>query len=403
MTTTESGQAPTCPVKDFDYRVPGPAESHFEMYDALREEQPWYRNEMSPGFWTMVNHEGILEVMQNPAVFSNSVVTVFDPDPAYKWIPMMLDGAEHLTWRRLLGPLFSPKQTDLIDEKVREHARNLVAKIAAKGECDFIKEFAQPFPATVFLELMGMPIEEFGTFMEWEAALLHTSLSTPQEIQARLDAMTQIQNRFRELIAERRLDPREDLISKAMGFQIDGEPIAEEDLLNFCMFLFQAGLDTVAVTLGWSAWHLATHPADRRRITDDPESIPRAVEEFTRVYASVISARKASEDREVQGCPIKAGDLINIPLNASARDEVAFERAKEVDIDRHPNNHIAFGAGPHRCLGSHLARREMKIAMEEWHRLIPEYRLADGADPQETGRLIGLTSLPLVWDVAATD
>lgn len=400
MTTTDPAAAPaTCPVKNFDYRVLGPVMSHFETYDELREEQPWYRNEMAPGFWTMVNHEGILEVMQNTDVFSTQSVTVFDPNPAYKWVPMLLDGDEHLAWRRLLGPIFSPKQIEKLDDHVRSRAVELIEEIAPRGECDFMADFAHKFPTSIFLELMGLPVEELPQFMEWESALLHASLGTEEEVQARLDAMTQIQERFKGLIAERRQNPADDIVSRVMEFEIEGEPVPDSDLLSLCLFLFMAGLDTVSVSLGWSFWHMATHEADRKRVAEDPSVTPHAVEEFIRVYASIISARKATEDTAVQGCPIKKGEMVNIPLNASTRDESAFDRAKEVVIDRFPNNHIAFGAGPHRCLGSHLARRELRIAIDEWHKRIPDYRLVDGVVPQETGRLVGLTTLPLVWDV----
>lgn len=402
MTTTHETDpqgAAKCPVKNLDYRAFGPVGSHHATYDALRDEHPWFRNEMEPGFWTMMDHEGILEVLQNPEIFSSSVVTVFDPEPKFKWIPEMLDGEEHFKWRKLLGPLFSPKQVENLETKVRDRARELVEQIQPLGKCDFMAAFAHQFPTSIFLELMGMPVEELPTFLKWEYDLLQSPLATPEDVQARLDAMTMIQARFKDLIGERKAEPRDDILSQAIGFQIDGEPVAESDLLSFCLFLFMAGLDTVSVTLSWSYWHLSNHPEDRRRVATEPEVIPHAIEEFLRAYSSVIAARKATTDHEVRGCPIKAGDLVALPLNGSTRDEAAFENAKEVIIDRFPNNHIAFGAGPHRCLGSHLARRELKIALEEWHKLIPEYRLVEGSVPDETGRLIGLTTLPLEWDV----
>ena len=394
-----SVETPKCPVKDWDYRVQGPAMSHFEEFDRLRDETPWYRNEMEPGFWTMVNHEGMLEVFQNPAVFTNQAVTVFDPNPAYKWVPLMLDGEEHLEWRRLLGPLFSPGRVEKLDEHIRERAVELIEEIAPRGECDFIADFAQKFPTSIFLELMGLPVEELPQFMKWEAALLHTSLGTPEEVQARMDAMMQIRERFTGLIAERRENPLDDIVSKAAQFEVHGAPIEDAELLSFCVFMFMAGLDTMTVSLGWSFWHMANHEADRKRVAEDPSKTPQAIEEFLRVYASVISARKATEDVEVQGCPIKAGDMVSLPLSAATRDGAAFERADEVVIDRPSTNHIAFGAGPHRCLGSHLARRELRIAIDEWHKRIPNYRMAENAELEETGRLIGLTSLPLVWEV----
>jgi len=162
--------------------------------------------------------------------------------------------------------------------------------------------------------------------------------------------------------------------------------------------MFMAGLDTVAAALGYALYHFATHPGDRQRIVADPALIPAATEEILRVYAFTIPARKVSKDIEVGGCPIAAGSMVQLPIRAATRDSSAFAGGADVRIDRTPNNHIAFGAGPHRCLGSHLARHELIIALEEWHKRIPAYRLADAAAIFEVGRSSGPDSVPLRWD-----
>jgi cytochrome P450 len=405
MTQTEprrSGPAPgTCPVHNFNYTELVPVGTWHDKYDELHAQSPLYWNEFGPGFWTVLNYEGILEVLQHPETFSSSVVTALDPDPQYKWIPEMLDGNEHFQWRKQLGPLFSPKSIEKLEAKVRQRAIDLIEEIVARddGGCDLMAEFAQRYPTTIFLELMGLPVDELDQFMEWEHAILHSPIADADPSRdRRLQAMQAVMGRFAAIIAERRLDPRDDIVSKALTFEIDGKPVSDEDLLSFCLLMFMAGLDTVAVSLGWIFRHLAGHPEDRRRIVDEPELIPTAIEEFLRAYAIVIPARKVVRDTEIQGCPMKAGDMVNIPLAGATRDEAAFRDAKTVDIERTPNNHIAFGAGPHRCLGSHLARRELRIALEEWHKRIPEYRLVPGSELFETGGQLGLTSLPLEWD-----
>jgi cytochrome P450 len=405
MTQTEprrSGPAPgTCPVHNFNYTELVPVGTWHDKYDELHAQSPLYWNEFGPGFWTVLNYEGILEVLQHPETFSSSVVTALDPDPQYKWIPEMLDGNEHFQWRKQLGPLFSPKSIEKREAKVRQRAIDLIEEIVARddGGCDLMAEFAQRYPTTIFLELMGLPVDELDQFMEWEHAILHSPIADADPSRdRRLQAMQAVMGRFAAIIAERRLDPRDDIVSKALTFEIDGKPVSDEDLLSFCLLMFMAGLDTVAVSLGWIFRHLAGHPEDRRRIVDEPELIPTAIEEFLRAYAIVIPARKVVRDTEIQGCPMKAGDMVNIPLAGATRDEAAFRDAKTVDIERTPNNHIAFGAGPHRCLGSHLARRELRIALEEWHKRIPEYRLVPGSELFETGGQLGLTSLPLEWD-----
>jgi cytochrome P450 len=387
-----------CPVKTFDYTETRPAGTWMRTYDELRAERPWYRNEFGPGFWMMLNYQGILQIMQDADTFSNSSVTALDPNPPFKWIPEMLDGSEHRQWRHQLGPLFAPGAVDRLTPKIHQRAVELIEPLVAQGHCDFMADFAQKFPTTIFLELMGLPVEELDQFMAWEHAILHAGSGDEQAQQAQIEAMMTVMGRFATLIAERREDPRDDIISKAIHYTIDDEPVSDADLLSFSLLMFMAGLDTVSVSLGWSFLHLASNPQDRARIAADPGMLPTAIEEFLRAYAIVVPSRKVTKDVEIQGCPMKAGDMVLIPINAATRDDVAFPDGQSVDITRKPNNHIGFGAGPHRCLGSHLARREMKIAMEEWHRRVPEYRLAEGAQMMEAGGQLGLNTLPLVWE-----
>lgn len=397
MTTSE--QADTVPVVTFDYTTTEPEGTWFRRYDELRAQFPWYRNEFGPGFWTVCNYEGILQVMQNHEVFSNSVVTALDPEPVIKWIPEMLDGDEHKQWRRQLGPLFAPRAVALMETTVRQRAIEIIDGLVDRGACDFMGDFANRFPTTIFLEMIGLPVDELDQFLEWEHGILHAGGSDEEKLQSQMTSMFSVMGRFSTIIAERRVEPRDDLVSTALTYEIDGEPVSDQDLLSFCLLMFMAGLDTVSVTLGWAFLHLARNDGDRERIVNDPATIPTAVEEFVRAFAIVIPARKVMADIEIQGCPMKAGDMVNIPLNAATRDEAAFTDAATVDITRTPNNHIGFGAGPHRCLGSHLARQELRIALEEWHRRIPNYRVAPGAQMLESGSQLGLESLPLEWEV----
>lgn len=406
MTTSE--QATTVPVVTFDYTTTEPEGTWFAKYDELRAQFPWYRNEFGPGFWTVCNYQGILQIMQNPQAFSNSVVTALDPEPVVKWIPEMLDGDEHKQWRRQLGPLFSPGAVERLESTVRQRAVDIIDGLVERseasaatgkgqGSCDFMADFATRFPTTIFLDLMGLPVEELDQYLAWEHDILHAGGSDEEKLQKQIGAMMAVMGRFATVIAERREEPRDDIVSKALTYEIDGKPVTDEDLLSFCLLMFMAGLDTVSVTLGWMFLHLARNDEDRQRIVAEPAIIPTAVEEFVRAYAIVIPARKVMQDVNVQGCPMKAGDMVNIPLNAATRDEAAFPDAATVDITRKPNNHIGFGAGPHRCLGSHLARQELRIALEVWHERIPNYRVAPDAQMLESGGQLGLESLPLVW------
>lgn len=398
MSTTEP--ASKCPVHEFNHYAELPFGEKLAFYDKLREEAPIVRNEFANGHYIVTRYEDILRSYQNPKVFSNSAVTVFNPNPTFRWIPQMLDGEEHKQWRKQLNPLFSPKHVAKLEDKVRERARVLIEEIAERGSCDFMQDFALQYPSFIFLDLMGMPFEDLDTFLHWEDEILHASGSAEETAQRRAKATAELTEYFRELINQRRAEPQDDLISKAIAFEIDGEPTTQEDLESFCILMFMAGLDTVTATLGTTFLHLATHQEDRQAIVDDPELIPSAIEEMLRAYAIVIPSRKVLEDTEVAGCPIKAGEMVCLPLNLATRDETAFEDATEVKLDRSPNNHIAFGAGPHRCVGSHLARRELRIALEEWHRVIPEYRLSPNSHPTEKGGQLGPTGdIFLEWDV----
>jgi cytochrome P450 len=245
---------------------------------------------------------------------------------------------------------------------------------------------------------MGLPVEELDQFLAWEAGILHGDNSTAEGRELAGRSMMEVIGYFAQLVEQRRADPRDDIVSRALTFDLDGRPPTHEELMAFCLLMFMAGLDTVTQNLNYAMWHLASTPSDRERIVADPGLIPGAVEEVVRAFAIVIAARKATEDTVVAGCPVRKGQMIAVSLASANRDEELFADGTQIRIDRSPNNHIGFGAGPHRCLGSHLARREMKIALEEWHRRIPSYRLADGSPPVEHGGMYGLSSVRLVWD-----
>jgi cytochrome P450 len=389
--------ADRCPVLRYSPHEPRPIGEWAAFFDQLRADAPVVRNTFADGYYVLTRYEDILGAYQDPETFSNDAVTVLEPDPSYLWIPHML-GDEHRQWRRLLGPDFSPTTIGKLDDRIRSWAIELIDSLAARGECDVITDFSFYYPTTIFLGLMGLPPEDLGRFMEWESSILHSHGATPEEIVAnRTGAMAAVSGYFRSVIADRRAHQGDDLISHAIDFEIDGRLVTDDEVTSYCFFMFMAGLDTVAAALGYALYHFATHPGDRQRIIADPTLIPTAIEEILRAYAFTIPARKVTRDIEVAGCPIAAGSMVQLPIRAATRDSRAFDGGADIRIDRTPNNHIAFGAGPHRCLGSHLARHELTIALEEWHKRIPDYRLADGAAIFEVGRSSGPDSVPLSW------
>ena len=388
-----------CPVLSYSPHERRPIGEWAAFFDQLRADAPVVRNTFAGGYYVLTRYEDILGAYQDPETFTTTAATVFEPDPRYRWIPHMLGGDEHRQWRRALGPYFSPKAIGALDDRIRGRAAELIDTLAARGECDVIADFSFYYPTTIFLGLMGLPPDDLPRFMAWESNILHSNGSTPEEVERnRMAAMTAVFDYFRTVVTERRARPGDDLISHAIGFEVDRRPVSDDEVTSYCFFMFMAGLDTVAAALGYALYHFATHPGDRQRIVADQALIPAAIEEILRVYAFTIPARKVSKDIEVGGCPIAAGSMVQLPIRAATRDSSAFAGGADVRIDRTPNNHIAFGAGPHRCLGSHLARHELIIALEEWHKRIPAYRLADAAAIFEVGRSSGPDSVPLRWD-----
>ncbi|UXA11574.1 cytochrome P450 [Mycobacterium sp. SMC-8] len=402
MTATDETEA-----DDYTFLRPGkdPVCSNFARLDRLQaQNRPYLRaEEPANNYWVMTDHDAILEGFQKPEFFSSSVMVPIDPNPPYKWIPVMLDPPEHNKWRHLLGLYFSPRRVKTAADQQRKFAIDLIEKFRASGSCDFYSDFAAIYPTTIFLQIMGLPIDKLPDFMEWEDKILHPDPATDPDLSKQVAAMMEVVGYFSGLISERRNDPSsrgDDIVSHAIDWDIDGEKPKDEDLLSCMLLLFMAGLDTVAAQLSYSFWHLATHPADRRRIVDDPEMIPGAIEELLRAYPIVQSARKATQDIEFHGCPIKKGDMVSLPLAMAGRDPKVFERGGTVDFDAPRPRHISFGAGPHRCLGSHLARQELQIVLEEWHRLIPDYEIGgDEVTLEHIGGVFGIDKLPLQWKV----
>jgi cytochrome P450 len=387
-----------CPVVEYNPFLVEPAVGHADAVDVLREQYPHFRAAMTPGFFVYTRLEAIRDALQRADLFSSRSVTPLDPNPSYLWIPEMLDPPEHTKWRQLLAPHFSPGAMAKMEDPVRQRCIEVLEPLLDKGRCDFMADFAWRYPTTIFMELFGLPVEDADLFLAWEAAILHTPADKDPDRSKAVEAMTAVQGYFAQLIKERAEEPRDDLLSEALTWKIDGEPIRHDDLLAFCLLMFMAGLDTVSTQLAYSFFHLATHPADRGRIVADPAVIPNAVEELLRYYAFVAPGRTVTVDTEFHGLELKKGEMVYLPLCGANRDPAGFEHADVVDFNRQANAHIAFGAGPHRCLGSHLARRELRIALEEWHARIPEYRLAEGVEVVEHGGMFGIDVLSLTWD-----
>lgn len=382
MTSTENEAK--CPVVQWDYSAGDcPALSSYQRVADIAEQGPLLKVEAAggyPGYLMATKFATITEILQDPHTFSSSSVVALEPDPDYKWIPEMLDPPEHSAWRKLLAPFFTPQAVKVYEDRIRERCVSLIDGFAGAETIDFTNDFARRFPTSIFLEIFGLPESDLDMFMEWEGLIVHATSESDPDRSKMMGAMNEVMGYFAALINRRRADPSllgDDVLSAAIGWEIDGRPVEDQELLGLCLFMFIAGLDTVASQLAWMFQHLASHEDHRGRLVADPAVAAAAVEEYLRAYPIIVTGRKATVDTEVAGVPIRAGETVMVPLPAAGRDPDQYENPDSIDFNRKVTRHIAFGVGPHRCLGSHLARLELRIALQEWHARIPNYELAN--------------------------
>ena len=308
-------------------------------------------------------------------------------------IPTELDPPVHTAYRSALNPLYAPSQMMKLDVKVRERARELVATFKDKGECEFVQDFAVLFPITIFLEMIDLPVERLGQFLEWESQMLR---GTDRDIQ--VASVRAVKELLMETVAQRRKNPGDDLISKTMTLEIDGRKWNDMEVFGHCFNLYLGGLDTVTANLSLQFRHLAENHQDQQAMRENtPMQNVVAVEELLRAYAAVSTQRIVSKEHQIDGQTLLPGDVVSMSTPLAGRDPEAFENPQEVRFDRKPA-HLTLGHSIHRCLGQHLARRELQTAIEEFVKVMPMFSLQEGFRvPWMTGNIIQVTELPLRW------
>ncbi|MGX7678815.1 cytochrome P450 [Jatrophihabitans sp. DSM 45814] len=380
----------------------------FGTYEKVRAEappiffSPVSFNGPGKGVWYVTRPDDIRRTLQDGDFFT----TTMGYGGAAKamprrMIPLELDPPDNRKYRLLLTPLFSPSQMRRLESGIRETANELLDKVIANGRCDFAHDFAAVLPATVFMALMGYPMERKAQFLEWEDTFFHNL-----DFEARAAAGKKIEAMNLEMIGEKRRNPDEGLISKLAAISFDdGTPVPDDDIQDMAWLLFIAGLDTVSSGLSHSFRYLAEHPDKKQELIDDPALIPQAVEELLRWHAWVNPPRTVREDTVLGGVQMKRGDEIMQLHTLANRDSELFEHSMEVDFHREQNPHTAFGGGLHRCVGSHLARQELAIAIKVWLDRVPDYSLPpadrDGLRYNTMG-MFALKSLPLEWTPPST-
>jgi cytochrome P450 len=393
-----TGDAPT------EFR--GNEEGIGDLFD-LAEPQPRYRTLIelggvltpSDGFTLVASRSAVDEVLRHPESYSSrDLVQLGNVRPL---IPLSVDPPDHLKYRKILDPLFAPRRMAAIEEDITARVNRFIDSFIDGGGCNFTEALAVPFPSAVFLGLMGLPWEELDTFLRLKDGIMRAGgghVDADERVRIQSETGREIYAYFNAVLDERQRRPRDDILTQFLSAEVDGEKLTREDILDICFLFLIAGLDTVTDSLTCFFAFLAQHPDHRQEIVDDPSVIPRAVEELLRWETPVPGiARAATGDTEISGCPVSAGSLVFVSIGAANVDPAAFDDPFQVRFDREENRHLAFGGGIHRCLGSHLARRELRVALQEWHRRIPHYELAPGVELQYPPGLRMVENVELVW------
>jgi cytochrome P450 len=362
-------------------------------------DEPIRWSEKHGGFWVVSGYEECRYVMQNWELFSVAPSVNIPAGLGQKapMLPMEVDPPFHAKYRNLLAPVFSPQNMRKMSDEIETLAGELLDGFVDKGRGDFFQLFADPLPVQVFVKLMGLPLEDIPTFNSWKKVILHGHADDPDGSR-RAAVAGELNSYLLSLIAARREQPTDDLISLLVTTESEGEHLTDDETLSMLFLLFIAGLDTISSSISLQIYFLARHPEFREQMEADPTSITYAIEELMRTNSLILLARTATADTELFGSQVKKGDRILVNTISANLDARQFPNPLDVDLKREPNPHIIFGAGPHRCPGSHLARIELEIAHRLIHTRMPGYRLDPDAQISfHYGSVAGLDTLPLVW------
>jgi cytochrome P450 len=347
--------------------------------------------------WLVTHHDVIAEVFRDTDNFTTErpvgVSALLGME--LKLNPVDYDPPAHHGYRVILQPLFTPAAIRRLGASVRESCEALIAKFETKGGCEFIHDFAVPFPSYIFLDLMGMPRSMLPSFLEWENGVVMSG-----DIHDRRKAARAIYDYLETFLEEQRSRPSSEIVSTILAAEYEGRPLNHPELMGMLYVLYLAGLDTVASTLGWVMRHLATHPDLQARLRAHPRSIPAAVDEFLRAFPVAHTYRMVTRDLDFHGAPLRKDDEIHLPTPLAGRDSRIYADPHRIDIDRNAR-HLGFGTGPHICLGAHLARREIGIVVEEFLKRFENIRIAEGERYRyHTYINFAVDYLPLRWDPA---
>jgi cytochrome P450 len=370
-------------------------------YARLREECPVARVPGltgDPTVWVS-RYDDALWALKHPEVFSSAAEAI-DIGQSHDLIPLQIDPPLHTKYRRFLAEWFNTKAIAPLEPEVRKLVNEILDGIVSRGGCDFHLDFATPLPSTVFLAMMGLPQDDLDVLLRWRDDIIRPAADPAEAEAIRARTGADMTAYFDAQIEGLRENPRAGFWSDLVNADFEGRPLSRGELLGMAFLLIIAGLDTVTATLDCMIEHLAHHPDLRRQLVERPELTTDAVEEMMRYLTPVqLIPRVVAQDATIGGVEIKAGDHATIVLGAANLDPDVYEHPDDVDFERQRSINLSFGGGPHLCLGINLARLELRVALEEWHRRIPEYSIPPDAVIAHSPGIRQADHLPLVWDV----
>ena len=384
---------------DFDHTDDVWAADPYPIWDELRTTCPVAHTDRYGGVWLPTRYDDVAAIAYDTERFTSRsiVVSEFRPPgmlaPAGIAPPISSDPPYHKDARRMLLPIFSPQAVDKLEPSTRAYCEELIDAMAGRSVVDAAEEYAQHIPVRVIANMLGLPEGDADVFRGF---VNHVLEGVALPIEQRVDGMMALFGYLQGHIEDHIANPRDDLITFLLESELEGRKLDPFQVGRTIALLLIAGIDTTWSAIGASIWHLAKTPADRERLVAEPELLPVAMEELLRAYAPVTMARLVKQDMEWNGCPMKADDWVLLPFPSANRDPAAFEDADKVIIDREINRHAAFGLGIHRCAGSHLARMELRVALEVWLQAFPTFQLADPAAVRWSGGQVrGPRTLPV--------
>lgn len=360
-------------ASDWDHLDPEWINNPYPIWRQLREHCPVAHTRRYRGVYFPTRYTDIREVAYDPERFSSRRVVIREGEYRVNSPPITSDPPQHRPLRMVLIPPFTPQAVAKLEPYTRQVCNELINRIVSQRTCDAAVDYAQHIPVRIIAHMLGIPAEHGDQFRNWITMALQEGVTNQDALKR---AEQEISGYFAQQIVRRREQPGDDLVSFLIKARHpSGEPFSDPQVLGALRLLLIAGIDTTWSAIGSSLWHLAAHAADRERLVREPELIGIAVEEFLRAYSPVTMAREIVEDTQLAGCPMRNGEMVMLSFPAANRDPEKFTDADEVKIDRTENPHVAFGLGIHRCIGSNLARMEMRIALEEWLKRIPDFAL----------------------------